>query len=309
VKVLLTGGTGLIGRALSRRLSQDGDEIVILSRRANKPNGLPDCARVVQWDSKTGEGWSHELQDTDVIVNLAGENVGDRRWTASIKQQIYDSRVDAGRAIVDAVEREGRVPSRLIQASGINYYGHRWDKQITESEPSGEGFLAQVCVDWERSTEPLEWAGTSRAITRNAVVLSAGEGALPELVRPFRFFAGGRIGSGYQGFSWIHLEDHIEALRFLLHNDSITGPVNLASPNPVSNREFAQTLSEILNRPAWFPVPAAVLRIVVGEFADHLIYGQFVVPKRLLDAGFEFRFPTLEPALRDLLVQRKYAPA
>lgn len=301
MKVLITGGTGMLGRALAARLDADGDEIVVLSRSARKPEGLPSSARVVQWDGQTGNGWSEELHDTDAVVNLAGENIGAARWTAERKQRILNSRVDAGKAIVDAAERSGSAPARLIQASGINYYGHRHDEYINESEPPGEGFLSDVCVQWEQSTEPLEQHGTRRAITRNGVVLDASEGALPQLAMPFRFFVGGRIASGRQGFSWIHIDDHIRVLRFLLDNQSVTGPVNVTAPEPVSNRELTRALGKAMNRPTMFWIPGFGLRLIVGEFAEHLTNGQFVVPERLLEEGFEFRFSSVEAALMDLM--------
>jgi uncharacterized protein len=300
MKVIITGGTGLLGRALTNRLSHDGDEIVILSRSANRPAWLPSSARIVQWNSQTGEGWSGELENADAIVNLAGDSIGSSRWTEAKKQRIYDSRINAGKAIVDAAKRAGRAPERLIQASGVNYYGHRGDEHITEAEPPGTDFLTRVCIDWEQSTEPLENMGTSRAITRNAVVLDSNDGALPQIALPFRFFVGGRIASGKQGFSWIHIKDHVEATRFLLHHPELSGPVNLSAPHPVSNQEFSQALGKALNRPALFPVPGFALRVLIGEFASHLINGQFVVPDRLTQAGFEFEFPRIESALKDL---------
>jgi uncharacterized protein len=300
MKVIITGGTGLIGRALTDRLAQDDDEIVILSRRPTRPDGLPHQARVRQWDSETGEGWHDELDGTDAIVNLAGDSIGDGRWTQTKKQRVYDSRINAGRAIVDAVRRSGHAPPRLIQTSGVNYYGHDEHRYLTEQEPPGDDFLARVCIDWEQSTEPLEAQGTSRAITRNAIVLHGSQGALPLMAMPFKFFIGGPISSGRQGVSWIHIDDQIEALRFLLHHPEISGPVNLGSPNPVSNERFSKAIAEALNRPAFFRVPAFALKLLVGEFATHLINGQYVVPERLQNAGFEFRYPEIQPALNDL---------
>ncbi|TVR70849.1 MAG: TIGR01777 family protein [Sphaerobacteraceae bacterium] len=301
MKIIITGGTGLIGRALSKRLAQDGDEIVILSRSSKRPDGLVPEARIVQWDSQTGEGWSHELADTDAIVNLAGDSIGSERWSEAKKQRVYDSRINAGRAIVDAVNKAGTAPARLIQASGVNYYGHRSDKYLTEDEPAGNDFLSKVCIDWEASTEPLEAFGTSRALIRNAIVLDGNEGALPLMAMPFKFFVGGPIASGKQGVSWIHIRDHIEALRFLLKESDLAGPINLSAPNPASNRQFSKAIGKALGRPSFMPAPGFALRAAVGEFANHLIYGQYVVPHRLLEAGFEFKFPDVEPALKDLL--------
>lgn len=301
MKVIITGGTGMIGRALARRLDEDGDEIVVLSRGTRRPGDLPSSTRLVQWDAESGEGWAHELHDADAVVNLAGENIGAGRWNQDRRQRILDSRVNAGQAIVDAAERAGRAPTRLIQASGVNYYGHRGDEYVSEREPQGEDFLSDVCVHWEQSTQPLDSMGTRRAITRNGVVFDRDEGALPQLMLPFRLYVGGRIASGNQGFSWIHIADHVEANRFLLHRDSICGPVNLTAPEPVSNRELTRALGKVMNRPTLFPVPGFAVRLAIGEFAEYLINGQFVVPERLLEEGFEFQFPSVEPALRNLL--------
>jgi uncharacterized protein len=301
MKVIITGGTGLIGRALTMRLAEAGDEIIILSRGGGTRDWLPSGARIVEWDAKTGKGWHAELKNTDAIVNLAGDSIGSTRWTEAKKQRIYDSRINAGRAIVDAVHRSGSAPARLIQASGVNYYGHNAEEKLTESAPPGEGFLTRVCIDWEQSTEELEAHGTSRAVTRNAIVLDGQDGALPLMALPFRFFVGGRIGSGKQGVSWIHIADHIEALRFLLNNHKISGPVNLSAPNPVSNAQFSRALGVALRRPALFPVPAFALRLMIGQFAEHLIHGQYVVPGLLSEAGFTFSYPRIQPALDDLL--------
>jgi uncharacterized protein len=301
MKVIITGGTGLLGRALAERLVRDGDEIVILSRKPSRPPGLPGQARIRQWDALTGEGWSDELHDADAIVNLAGDSIGSGRWTQRKKQRLYDSRINAGRAIVDAAERAGIAPARLIQASGVNYYGHIDDEPVTENHPPGNDFLSNLCIDWENSTAPLEKHGTRRAIIRNAIVLDGNDGALPLMALPFRFFVGGRIATGRQGVSWIHIKDQVEAMRFLLHETEITGAINLSSPAPVSNSEFSKAIAHALNRPALFPVPAFALRLLVGEFATHLINGQYVIPERLASAGFSFQYPKIQPALNNLL--------
>jgi uncharacterized protein len=308
MKVIITGGSGLIGRALTARLVDDSDEVVILSRGTQRPPSLPQEARIVQWDAQTGRGWHHELENTDALVNLAGANLSGGRWTKSRKRLIRESRLNAGRAVVDAVKSSGHVPLRVIQASGISYYGDRRDALIDEDAPPGEDFLARLTVEWEASTAPLDELGASRAMIRTAPVLSANEGALPPMVMPFFLFAGGRLGSGEQGFPWIHLADEVEAIRFLLHHSEITGPLNLCAPNPVSNRELTKTIGQTMNRPSLIPMPEIVLRGLLGEVADTVLLGQYAVPKRLQDAGFAFKFPTIDDALRDLLADQSRVP-
>jgi uncharacterized protein len=308
MKVIITGGTGLIGSALTQRLAQDGDEIVILSRGSRRPEGLPDVARIVTWDGKTGDGWSDELENADAVVNLAGSNLSGSRWTRSQKQLIRESRVNAGNAVVDGLRKSGHVTGLVIQASGINYYGHRDDGFVDETEPPGDDFLARVCVEWEATTSAAEDMGARRIIIRSGPVLNTSEGALPPLVMPFHLFIGGRTGSGNQGISWIHLHDEVEAIRFLLRSTDISGPVNLCSPEPVSNSEFAAAIGRVMNRPAIFPVPAFVLRGALGEVADTILLGQYAIPKRLQDSGFSFSFPTIDQALEDLIGNESRVP-
>jgi uncharacterized protein len=308
MKVIITGGTGLIGRALTDRLAGDGHEILILSRSGTRPDGLPPEARVVKWDSRTGEGWSSELADTDILLNLAGSNLSGGRWTESRKRLIRDSRVNAGNAVIDGVKRSGHVPKLLIQASGISYYGHQEHGFVDESSPPGDDFLASVCVEWEETTKPIEDLGARRIIIRTGPVLNTDDGALPPISMPFHLFLGGRTGSGRQGLSWIHLEDEVEAIRFLMEHEGIEGPVNLCAPNPVSNQQFAAAVGRVMNRPSIFPVPAFVLRTLLGEVSDTVLLGQFAVPKRLTDAGYKFQFPDIDTALQDLIGHESRLP-
>ena len=301
MKVIITGGTGLVGTPLSRQLVEDGDDVVILSRSPDKPSGLPDEVRIVQWDARSGEGWSDELRDADVLINLAGSNLSGGRWTESRKQLIRESRVNAGNAVLDGMRQSGHVPPTLVQASGINYYGHRTDTFVDESEPPGDDFLARVCVEWENTTAEAEQMGARRVIIRSGPVLNTYEGALPPIAMPFHMFAGGRTGSGDQGLSWIHLADEVAGIRFLIRNTEIAGPVNLCAPRPVSNKEFADAIGRVMRRPSFLPVPAPVMRFALGEVADTILLGQFGVPERLRQAGFRFQYPNVEEALQDLL--------
>jgi uncharacterized protein (TIGR01777 family) len=246
-------------------------------------------------------GWAPLANGADAIVNLAGENLAEGRWTEERKRRIRGSRIEAGRAVVEAVEQVADKPGVVVQSSGLGYYGPTGDEFVTEEAPPGRDFLARVAVDWEACTAPVEDLGVRRAIIRTAPVLSMAAGALPRLVRPFRSFVGGPLGSGRQWFSWIHIADEVGAIRFLVENQNARGPFNLTTPNPIRNADFARILGRRLGRPSSLPTPAFVLRLLFGEMAAILMEGQRALPRRLLDLGFSFRFPEAETALRDLL--------
>jgi len=301
MRVIITGGTGLIGRALVENLASDGHEVVVLSRAPERTTGLPAGVRAERWDARTADGWVHLADGADAIVNLAGENLSAGRWTDEQKRRIRDSRLLAGQAVVQAVEQASRKPGVVIQASGIGYYGPRGDKGITEDAAPGRDWLAQVAVQWEDSTAAVEAMGVRRAIARTGVVLSTQGGAFPRLMLPFRLFVGGRLGGGKQWFPWIHLQDEAAAIRFLIDTNAATGPFNLAAPHPLTNAQFSRVLGQVMGRPAIIPTPAFALRALFGEMATLLLDGQRGVPQRLLELGFQFRFTQAEAALRDLL--------
>ena len=301
MRILITGGSGLIGRALSANLARDGNEIIILSRQPERIVGLPMGVSARWWDSHTTEGWSSLVDGTDAIINLAGENISSGRWSDERKHAILKSRSSAGQAVVQAVRAAARKPRIVIQASGIGYYGPYGDEEITEETPPGHDFLAQLAANWESSTASLESLGVRRAIIRTGVVLSIEGGALPRMLLPFRFFAGGRLGSGRQWFPWIHIADEVGAIRFLIENETANGPFNLTAPVPLNNAEFSRLLGQQLRRPALMPIPAFALRLLFGEMATVLLDGQRAIPRRLIQLGFTFQFPEAELALRDLL--------
>lgn len=300
MRVVITGGSGLIGRALAASLAADGQEVVILTRDPARVSGLPAGARAVAWDGATASGWG-TLAEGAAVVHLAGENVGAGRWTAARKKRLYDSRVRSGEAVLAAVEQASVKPRVLLQASAVGFYGDRGDELITEESSGGSGFLAEICRDWEAVTADVEALGVRRVVLRTGVVLAREGGALPKMALPFRLFAGGSLGDGRQWLPWIHLEDEIRALRFLLEADDASGPFLLTAPNPLPFRDFASTLGRMLGRPSFVPVPAWVLRLAVGEMAEVLLGGQRAVPLRLLEQGFQFRFESAEAALRSLL--------
>jgi len=307
MRYIIAGGTGLIGTALAHSLLADGHEVIALSRTPETRDGLPDAVRVVGWDARTAEGWGHLVEGADVIVNLAGANLAGTgflpsRWTEERKRIIRDSRVNAGRAVVAAVEQAAEKPGVLVQASGIGYYGGRGDEVLTEEAGPGGDWLARLSAEeWEPSTAPVEEMGVRRVIIRTGAVFSAQEGALPRLALPFRLFVGGRLGRGDQYHAWIHLQDEVRAIRFLAEREDAAGAFNTVAPNPMTNAALARTLGRVLSRPAWVPVPGFAMRLAFGEVAGVLLEGQRALPQRLLDLGFEFRFPDAESALRDLL--------
>lgn len=302
MRVLITGGSGLVGRALAANLARDGNEVIILSRRPERIIGLPVGVSAKWWDGHTTDGWSSLVDDTEAIINLAGENIGSGRWTKGRKRRILESRLNAGRAIVHSVETAGRKPRVVIQASGIGYYGPSGDKEITEEAPVGHDFLAKLAVDWEASTASLTRAGVRQVVIRTGVVLSMSGGAFPRMLVPFRLFAGGRLGSGRQWFPWIHLGDEVGAIRFLIENENASGPFNLTAPTPLTNAEFSRLLGQMLRRPAAMRVPGFTLRLLFGEMSTVILDGQRALPRRLLQLGFTFQFPDAGSALRDLLL-------
>jgi uncharacterized protein len=302
MRVIITGGTGLIGRALAQDLLSDGHEVILLSRSPEKRDKeIPEGAQVLGWDGRTSHGWADEADGAGAIVNLAGGNLSSRRWTDKQKEKLLESRLNPGRAVVEAVEKAVNMPRVVVQASAVGYYGtHYGDRQVTEKMAPGKDYLANLCVEWEKSTAPLDQYGIRRPVARMGVVLSPESIALKRMALPYKLFVGGPIGSGRQWLSWIHLADLVASLRYLIENQGANGAFNLTAPTPVTNSRFGKILARVLNRPSWFPVPAFMIKALFGEMATVVLEGQRAVPKRLLDLGFKFRYPEIEPALREI---------
>ncbi len=301
MRVIITGGSGLIGRALIAELAA-GYEVVVLSRRPQEAQGaLSAGVQVVAWDGRSAEGWATLADGTRAIVNLAGTNIAAGRWTPERKQAILQSRLSAGYAVVQAVQQAVHKPPVVIQASATGYYGPRGDEIITEESSAGGDFLARVCVEWERSSAAVAEMGVRHVVIRIGMVLSREGGAFPRLVTPFRFFIGGPLGDGQQWFPWIHLADVAGAIRHLIEANGASGAFNLVAPTPVTARAFAQMLGRVMGRPAAMPVPAFMLQLLFGEMATVLLHGQRAVPQRLLELGYHFHYTQLEEALRALL--------
>ncbi len=302
-RIILAGGTGLIGRVLADELIRAGYEVIVLSRNPAKARGLRREVRIEKWDARTTEGWGSLVEGALAFVNLAGESIGipPIPWTASRKKRIRESRVLAGKAIVSAIQSAKLKPSVFVQASAVGYYGAHGDELVTEHEPAGNDFLAQIAIEWEASTAVVESFGVRRVIVRTGLPLTLRGGVLPFLALPFRFLVGGPIGNGKQWMPWIHIVDEIGAIRFLIENDSARGAFNASAPNPLTNADLARAIGRAMHRPSWFPVPAFIMKLIFGELAEvALLSGQRVIPKRLQEAGYQFKFPDADAALKDL---------
>lgn len=300
MRVIITGGTGLIGRALAQSLVTDGHEVIVLTRNPNRSSGLQTAVQLVGWNGESANGWSQFADSTDAIVNLAGEGIADGRWSEERKRSIYLSRVNAGKAVMEAIEAATIKPKVLIQSSAVGYYGASDDRILTESAGPGADFLAQVCFDWEASTAGASSLGVRRVVIRTGIVLSNDGGAWPKIVLPFKLFAGGPMGNGKQYWPWIHLEDEVRAIRFLMENPEASGVYNLSAPTPLTSSQFAKVLGGVMGRPAFFPAPAPALKIALGAMSTVLLDGQRAVPQRLQDVGFTFKYANAESAFRAL---------
>jgi uncharacterized protein (TIGR01777 family) len=295
--IAVTGASGLIGSALSRRLKAAGHRVTPLVRR-------PAGAGEISWDPDNGRLEPGQLEGMDAVIHLAGENVG-ARWTAARKRRIRGSRTTSTRLLAQAIARARRRPGALVSASAIGIYGNRGDEVLTENSPAGDArldFLAEVGREWEAAAEPARASGVRVVHPRFGLVLSPHGGALKKMLLPFRLGLGGRLGSGTQWMSWISIDDVVGATLHVLLTESFSGPVNMVAPEPVRNRDFTVILGRVLSRPTPFAVPAAALRLVLGEMATStLLASARVLPKRLLAAGYRFEHSDLETALRHVL--------
>jgi uncharacterized protein len=287
MKTVIAGGTGFLGSALAGSFRADGHQVTIISRR---PHG-PDQAA---WTDRSA------LDGADVVVNLAGTSLDSGRWNDSRKAEILQSRVHATETIVKALSEVSRRPSLLLNQSAVGFYGPHGSESLTEESPPGADFLASVCVAWEAAAMKAAWM-TRVILLRTGLPLDASGGALPRLALPFRLFAGGRLGSGEQYWSWIHIHDWVRMVRWAVEQPDINGPLNATAPAPATNRELADALGRALRRPAFAPAPAFALRLLLGEMADALILnGQRVLPTKATRGGFEFRYPDLDSALQQI---------
>lgn len=307
MKIIIAGGSGFLGSPLAEMYAEDGHDVRVLTRslesgetRHDPGTGVPGITRV-GWkaDGKSGP-WAAVLEGAHGVVNLSGESLASKRWSAESKKRFRDSRVLATRSLAEAIRAAATPPAVLISGSAVGFYGPSDDRPLTESDPAGTDFLARLCADWEQEARQAERPGTRVALLRTGIVLERSGGALPEMMRPFRFFAGGPIGSGRQYVSWIHRLDWIEIVRWIVQTPVVSGPVNATAPHPVTNRHLSRALGHAMHRPSLVPAPGFALKIVLGEFADSVLTGQRVLPARAQKEGYHFRYPEIEQAFRGI---------
>lgn len=296
MKIMIAGGSGFLGRALTKSFLADGHQVSVLTRGPGKMKDV----HAVQWDAKTTNGWGHLVNEMDVIIHLAGKTLNSWPWTASTKRAFHDSRILPGLALAEAIHQATRRPRIFIQQSGINHYGLSGEI-ADESTPPADDFLAQLTVKWEAATESVEKLGVRRVVVRSAVVLAKDGGLLSLMALPIKLFAGGPLGDGNHAMPWIHIQDWIGGLRYLIEDENARGEYNLIAPMLTSNAEFNRTLASIIHRPYWFPAPAFLLSTFLGEMSVLILAGRFAQPKRLTESGYRFQFPGAREALADLL--------
>lgn len=294
MRILVTGATGFIGSHLLPRLMQEHHELVLFSRHPEQARRSYPMAQIIaRW---------HELEGrVDAVINLAGEPIADRPWSESRKHLLRDSRIALSQAMVVRLGQIGQVPQVVLQGSAIGYYGDTGSRPIDEQCPAGEDFAARLCADWEAVLKPLQQAGSRVCYLRTGLVLGQGGGMLQRLLLPFRLGLGGRLGDGQQYMSWIHVDDWVGACLHLLYHNELDGPFNLTAPQPVQNAEFTRLLGAAVHRPTLLPVPARLLRLVLGDMSQLLLGGQKVVPMHLKKTGYLFLYATLEDALSHLV--------
>ena len=297
MKILIAGATGLIGSKLVPFLKEQGHQVVILTRE----QGQLDSGSI-SWNPESGFIDGSKLEGFDAIINLAGENIADGRWTEEKKEKIYKSRVNLTRQLSEAIANLTKPPKVFINASATGYYGNKWDIIQTEDSPRGVGFLADLCLKWEEATQVAEDRGIRVVKLRTGIVLSPQGGALGKMIPPFKMGMGGTLGGGAQYMSWITLEDLIRVIDFALTHDSIKGPINVVTPNPVSNADFTKALGKQLHRPTFMHMPEMVVKVMFGEMADEMLLSSTrAMPEKLTNAGFKFEYPMLEEALQHVL--------
>ena len=299
MKVIITGATGFIGSMLIEWLWNQFHSLVLLSRNPPAEVGVTK-KEWVAWNPPAGGSWEEAIDGADGIINLAGEPIAGKRWSKEQKEKLRSSRMDSTRALVNAIGKAKTKPKFFLSASAVGYYGPRGDEILTEASAPGGDFLSRLCVDWEEEARQAEAHGVRVATVRTGIVLGKGQGALKKMVPPFKMFLGGPLGSGKQWMPWIHIEDEIGILRFLMENQNARGAFNASAPKPVTMEEFAKALGEVLSRPSWVSVPPSALALIAGEMADMLLTGQRAVPEAALKLGYSFKYPMVGDALKSL---------
>jgi uncharacterized protein (TIGR01777 family) len=305
MNIVIAGGSGMIGKSLAIKLIEAGHKVTVLSRSPQKAiSQLPTSCKVELWDPPSEQSMPM-LEGVDGIVNLAGESIGNGYWTKAKKERIISSRVNAGNTLSRAIKQMDKKLSMFIQASAVGFYGTRVDEILEESAIPGKGFLTETCLAWEQSTAEVENMDFRRVTIRTGFVMDKSEGALRMLALPFQLFFGGRVGAGMQWLPWIHLEDEVRAIQFLLENPKCAGVYNLSAPNPARNQDFGRVLASVMKRPFWFPLPEFLLKLVLGDMATLLLDSQRMIPSRLTQDGFQFSYPDVRSALMAIYGPKK----
>ncbi len=304
MKILITGGTGFIGKPLCDELIKSDHELIILSRSKNENT---QSTSYILWEEQ--DKLKEIINETDIVINLAGEPIAKKRWTKEQKDLLYKSRIVTTRILVNAINKATNKPKKLISASAVGIYGNRGNEKITDKNAFhemfllGNDFLTNICKEWESEAKKVETVrSTSLMILRLGIVLGAGGGALEKMLPPFQMFIGGPLGNGNQYMSWIHVDDVIGLIKFAIENDNVTGILNTTAPNPVTNKEFSNILGKVLNRPSFMPVPDFALKLLFGEMSELLLTGQNVIPEIALELGYRFKYEKLKDALEEILL-------
>ncbi len=294
MNILITGGSGFIGKALSKKLRDAGHQVIITTRSKT--------------ESKEKLTWNPPelipaeiISNYDTVINLAGESIVSGRWTKVRKELILSSRINTTRALIESIKNSDSRPKTLISASAIGYYGPHGDEFVTENTPPASDFLAEVCVKWEAEALKAQEIGLRVVLLRTGGVLEADGGALPPMMIPFKLFLGGPVGNGKQWFSWIHMDDEVGIIKHALENESVSGPINATATNPVTNKELSSALGRALNRPSWFSVPGFVVKLTLGELGALLLTGQRVLPEKALKTGYQFKYTDVDEALKAII--------
>jgi hypothetical protein len=301
-RIVVTGATGFIGKKLVEEFVKRNDEVIVFSRNVKNAKSIfPNAKECVEWDYRNPEPWKSNLENSDAVIHLAGINLFAKRWNDDFKKSVIESRQLSTKNLVDAIKSCKNKPEVFISASGIGYYGDCGDNILTEESSAGNDFLANVCKVWESEARKVEQLGVRSVQIRTGLVLSPEDGALKQLLPPFKYFIGGPLGDGKQWASWLHVDDIVGIYLHAIDNPKLSGAVNAASLNPIRMKEFANTLGQVLNRPSLFPIPKFVIKIIVGEAAEVVLASQRIDVKKLIEGGYKFKFENFEEALRDLL--------
>ena len=303
-KIIITGATGTIGQRLVEELTSESDAVTIFTRNPEKAvNLFVSDVNIVKWNYEKPEEWKNHMDGVDIVVHLAGVNLSLQRWNEEFKKLAYDSRIISTRNLVEAIKSIERKPKAFICSSAVGYFGDRYDEILDGESLPGNDYMANLCKDWELEADKVEKLGVRRVSIRTGLVLDKNDGLMKKLVPSFKMFLGGWLGSGKQWFPWIHIDDIVGIYLHAIDDANLRGAINAASPGLVTNKEFSKTLGKVLKRPALLPIPNIALRIVSGELGDYVTDSQRISVRKILNAGYKFKFEDLEEAMRDLLRQ------